>query len=71
MIIIAHRGNLNGPSKNENSLDHIGRALKAGFEVEIDVWFKNNFFYLGHDFPEYRLDHNDITLLENSKSWVE
>ena len=41
MIFIAHRGNTNGPSsKKENSLPYIVSAISNGFDVEIDLWLK-------------------------------
>ena len=39
MIIIAHRGNINGPSSLANHPLQIKRALDAGFDAEIDVWW--------------------------------
>ena len=35
MILIAHRGNIDGPSEMENHPDHIQKALDAGFNVEV------------------------------------
>ena len=59
MRLISHRGNLNGPNKErENHPDYIWEALQAGFEVEIDVWWVNGKFILGHDEPQYKIDHN-------------
>ena len=56
MILISHRGNLTGKNINyENHPDYIQEAKQKGFNVEIDVWFKNNFFYLGHDEPQYEI----------------
>jgi hypothetical protein len=52
MILISHRGNLNGPNpERENHPDYIWEALRAGFEVEIDVWWVEGKFKLGHDEP--------------------
>jgi hypothetical protein len=52
MIYIAHRGNINGKNPNmENYPDYITEAIKRGFNVEIDVWYINNEFFLGHDSP--------------------
>ncbi len=57
MIIISHRGNLNGPNKEtENTIDAINHALNEKFDVEVDVWYKNKNFYLGHDEPLYKID---------------
>lgn len=53
MLIIAHRGNTNGPSCHENDPLHIEKALKK-FDVEVDVWHTND-FYLGHYGPEYKI----------------
>lgn len=53
MKIIAHRANLNGPDTvTENKPESIEHAIDLGFDCEIDVWFVNGVFMLGHDFPE-------------------
>jgi hypothetical protein len=57
MKIISHRGNLNGPSVDlENNPTHINKVIEFGYDVEIDLWFKNKKFYLGHDEPIYQID---------------
>lgn len=58
MILIAHRGNINGPNRDlENSPDYIREASKLGYHVEIDVWcFSDNEIFLGHDNPQYQVD---------------
>ena len=57
MKFISHRGNLNGPIQEyENHPEYILEALKKGFNVEIDVRVKNDTFYLGHDFPKYKIN---------------
>lgn len=66
MKIIAHRGNIDGPSKHENHPKHIAIALSLGFDVEVDVWNLNGEFYLGHDAPFYRIVES---YLENKKLW--
>jgi hypothetical protein len=67
MKIISHRGNLNGPNPSmENSISIINIALFHGFDVEIDVWYKNNKWYLGHDKPQYVIDES---FLQNKKLW--
>ena len=54
MILISHRGNISGPNpEQENLPEYIAEALKQGYDVEIDVWFKDNKFMLGHDEPQY------------------
>ena len=69
MILISHRGNINGkiPSK-ENEPFYIKDAIHLGYDVEVDVWYSNNTFWLGHDNPEYQIGL--YFLLENAdKLW--
>lgn len=63
MIYIAHRGNLLGPSpEDENKPAHIEYALlEVGIDVEIDVWQINGKYYLGHDGPETPVGINFLT----------
>ena len=50
MYLISHRGNLNGIQKDkENEPEYIISAIDKGFDVEVDVRFENNKFFLGHD----------------------
>ena len=52
MILIAHRGNFNGPNKyRENTISYIEEAIYKGYDVEIDVRVKKNKIYIGHDQP--------------------
>ena len=69
MILISHRGNINGKSiPLENSPDYIKNAIHLGYDVEVDIWYSNNTFWLGHDNPEYQIGL--YFLLENSdKLW--
>ena len=56
MFYISHRGNIFGPNKiEENKIEYINHAVKLGFDVEIDVWFYKNNYYLGHDEPLYKV----------------
>ena len=67
MFFISHRGNVNGINKNsENKPDYVRSALKMGFHVEVDVRFRNNKFYLGHDKPTYEVNSQ---FLINKKIW--
>jgi hypothetical protein len=56
MKIIAHRGNISGPSTMENHPDYIQQALNAGFDVELDVWNIDSKLVLGHDNPQYEIN---------------
>ena len=56
MKIISHRGNLHGKEvDNENNPEYIKKALRK-FEVEVDVWFIDDSWFLGHDRPQYPVD---------------
>ena len=40
MILISHRGNINGKKPNyENKPEYIWEALRKGYHCEVDVWF--------------------------------
>ena len=57
MKLISHRGNLSGPSpENENKIPYVQRAIDRGYDVEIDVRLIDNNLYLGHDSPDYLVD---------------
>ena len=66
MILISHRGNLNGLSVRENEPEYIHESLVHDFDVEIDVWYIDGEFWLGHDRPQYQIEEN---FLENSRLW--
>jgi hypothetical protein len=67
MILISHRGNIDGPNEvRENSPYYIMEALAMGFDVEVDVWFIDGKFWLGHDEPQYKTDYK---FLMNEKLW--
>lgn len=56
MILISHRGNLNGKiPERENEPSYIMEAISQGFKVEIDVWYIDNEYWLGHDEPQYKV----------------
>jgi hypothetical protein len=62
MKYIAHRGNTNGKFESwENEPTYIDKAIKEGFDAEVDVWYiKTEQFgwqlFLGHDKPDYGID---------------
>ncbi len=59
MILISHRGNLNGKNTSkENHPDYIDLAISAGFDVEIDLWIHGDQIFLGHDSPEIEIDRS-------------
>ncbi len=59
MLLIAHRGNLEGPNKaRENEPSYLKEAIEAGFDVEVDVWkiyHPVTVWRLGHDQPDYNV----------------
>jgi len=70
MKLISHRGNLTGPNpERENNPDYIWEAIQAGYDVEVDVWWVDGKFKLGHDEPKY---HFPFNLIERhySKLWI-
>ena len=72
MILISHRGNINGKKLLlENTPTYIDNALKRGYNVEIDVWWYNESFYLGHDKPLYKIDAEFLYKLgkDGSQFW--
>jgi hypothetical protein len=70
MKLISHRGNLNGPDPSiENNPTHINKVLELGYDVEIDLWFKEGNYYLGHDEPYYKIDKHWI-LSRKDNLWV-
>lgn len=68
-IIISHRGNLTGPSKEENTEKSIAIAISEGFDVEIDVWVLDKKIFLGHDKPERPIDLEFLVELKD-KLWI-
>lgn len=68
MILISHRGNINGRKiEKENTEEYILEAINKGYNVEIDVWYFNDKWYLGHNEPEKLIDFN---FLLNPKFWI-
>ncbi len=57
MKIISHRGNLDGINHQlENEPSHISNILKTSIDCEIDVWHDAGVYYLGHDYPKYKIE---------------
>ena len=50
----------------ENHPDYINQAIKKGFDVEVDVWYENKQWVLGHDAPQYEINLN---FLYNKSLW--
>jgi hypothetical protein len=68
MLIISHRGNIDGSNAvTENNPHRIMNAIYDGFDVEIDVWWKDDGLYLGHDEPKYKIEYH---YLVNKHLWI-
>ena len=68
MRIISHRGNLNGPSDQENTIQAIHKALILGYDVEIDIWLEHGKLFLGHDYGQYHVQ--DESILKDERVWI-
>lgn len=70
MIVIAHRGLLEGPNKYlENRPLQIEGAIKMGFDVEIDVLVYQDKIFLGHDAAEFEITEQWLTSIAPF-SWI-
>lgn len=70
MKLIAHRGNTNGPDKKqENKREYLEEAMSNGYDVEIDLWKKDQFLYLGHDFSQYQISIKWL-VQHKDKLWI-
>ena len=68
MILISHRGNLDGVNPDrENSPSYIQEAISSGFDVEVFVHWWNNGIWLGHDEPDWGVS---LSFLEKIKDRV-
>jgi hypothetical protein len=69
MHLISHRGNIFGKNpEKENSPEYIIDALSLGYDVEIDIWYLNGRYFLGHDNPTYEVAKDFINDIKD-KSW--
>lgn len=70
MKLIAHRGNISGPnSVEENNPSYIDTALKMSYDVEIDLRYEDQKFYLGHDQAQYEV--SEVWLIERKNNlWI-
>lgn len=70
MKLISHRGNINGSIfEKENRPSYIDCAIQLGYDVEIDIRFIHNEFWLGHDYPQYKVELNWL-YLRKSNIWI-
>lgn len=70
MILISHRGNIDGPSPSqENNPSYVNNAIWKGYAVEIDLWVNDDKLFLGHDSPQYEIEKTWIDLREKNL-WI-
>lgn len=68
MLLIAHRGLMRGPDRSlENLPSQIELALSLGYDSEIDVWYQNGRWALGHDSALYTID---VEFLRRPGLWL-
>ena len=67
MLLIAHRALINGKPDGENHPEQVEYCLEHGLSVEIDVWYTDDSFWLGHDNPQHRVD---VDFLMQPKLWI-
>ena len=61
MYVIAHRGQLNGPSSDQaNCPNHLSKVIELYTDLllEIDLWIDSNGYTLGHDYPQYPVTYS-------------
>ena len=69
MIFISNGGNLNGKSSNfENNPDQIQKCFDLNLNIKLDVWFKDEKFWLGSDKPNLEVNPK---MLEDYRVWCQ
>jgi len=69
MIKIAHRGNYKGINRQlENTVPYLREAIKAGYDVEVDIWKIDGQYLLGHDGPQHPISISEILEIQE-KAW--
>jgi len=70
MIKIAHRGNTTGSDPElENSPKYLMEAIQSGFDVEVDVWVRDEEISFGHDGPKYLFIPESFLLEIGHAAW--
>lgn len=69
--IIAHRANLNGPNPStENTLDAIQICMWEGLDIELDIWYIDGKYFLGHDSPKTEFDFREYKFELDTKLYL-
>lgn len=67
---------MDGPDKErENTISQIDLAIGQGFHVEIDLWYENEKWWLGHDSPSTPVDTKWLEEIDQgigglSRAWI-
>ena len=70
MILIAHRGNMNGIVRGEeNKPEYLRKALNAGYDIEVDIRLTKDGWFLGHDGPEQRIEGDFFETFDPAHVW--
>jgi len=70
MRYIAHRGLMDGPNQRmENTPEQVCFALYCEFDVEIDLWWHEGQWMMGHEKPEHRIEHETLQRYDD-KLWL-
>lgn len=57
MKFISHRGNIFGIEKDkENTIYQAEKAIQEGYDIELDIWYWKDKWWLGHDYPHNEID---------------
>lgn len=63
MILISMRGNISGvEERTQNKPYQVNEVLKTGMHCWVDVWWKDDIFYLGTDEPTYPVKQSFISM---------
>jgi|TARA_B110000305_G_scaffold153468_1_gene170120 hypothetical protein len=69
MLLISDKGNISGYNSLENTQEYIQSTIDQGYNVKIDLWYRDNKCYLGTDSPDTEIEWS--WLLQNSDYlWV-
>lgn len=69
-LLISHRGNTNGANTDrENTTIAVNEAINKGYDCEIDLWAVENDIFLGHDFPQYKIEYSFLEDFKNNL-WI-
>jgi len=69
LIVISHRGNLDGRViEKENEPNYLLQAIDHGFDIELDIHWWKEAFWLGHDKPEYEVNTSFLESIKE-RAW--